>query len=206
MTDLSATIDPKSNQMNADDLIGGPKTITITRVSANTSSTEQPIAISYQGDNGKPFFPCKSMRRVLVSVWGKDGAAYAGRSLTLYRDPTVTWGGLAVGGIRISHMSGMDADMTMALTATKQSRKPYTVKRLKDAPKTADTPAPSPAPEFDPMPLARAAAAKGKAAFTAWWNGDGKEYREQVKPNMAELTELATTADAPPPDEDDMPM
>jgi hypothetical protein len=201
MTDLSATIDPKSNQMNADDLIGGPKTITITRVSANTSSTEQPIAISYQGDNGKPYFPCKSMRRVLVSVWGKDGAAYAGRSLTLYRDPTVTWGGLAVGGIRISHMSGMDADMTMALTATKQSRKPYTVKRLKDAPKPDDT-----TPALDPMPLARAAAGMGKAAFTAWWNGDGKPYRDQVKPNMAELTELAAKADAPPPDEDDMPM
>jgi hypothetical protein len=201
MTDLSATIDPKSNQMNADDLISGPKTITITRVSANQSSTEQPIAISYQGDNGKPYFPCKSMRRVLVSVWGKDGAAYAGRSLTLYRDAIVTWGGLAVGGIRISHMSGMDADMTMALTATKQSRKPYTVKRLKDAPKPVD----APAPEFDPMPLARDAAGKGKAAFTAWWQGDGKQYREQVKPNMAELTELAAKADAPPPD-DDMPM
>jgi hypothetical protein len=205
MTDLSSTIDPKSNQMNADDLISGPKTITITRVSANQSSTEQPIAISYQGDNGKPFFPCKSMRRVLVSVWGKDGAAYAGRSLTLYRDATVTWGGLAVGGIRISHMSGMDADMTMALTATKQSRKPYTVKRLKDGPKPVDAPSPSPEPEFDAMPQARAAAGKGKSAFTAWWNGDGKQYREQVKPNMAELTELAAKADAPPPD-DDMPM
>jgi hypothetical protein len=192
--------------MNSDDLIGGPKTITITRVSANQSSTEQPIAISYQGDNGKPYFPCKSMRRVLVSVWGKDGEAYAGRSLTLYRDPTVTWGGLAVGGIRISHMSGMDADMTMALTATKQSRKPYTVKRLKDAPKTVDaTPATPPPKEFDPMPQARIAAGKGKAAFTAWWQGDGKQYREQVKPIMAELTELAAKADAPPQD-DDLPM
>jgi len=202
MTDVSATIDPKSNQMNADDLIGGPKTITITKVSANQSSTEQPIAISYQGDNGKPYYPCKSMRRVLVSVWGKDGASYVGRSLTLYRDPTVTWGGLAVGGIRISHMSGMDADMTMALTATKQSRKPYTVKRLRDAPKPADTP-----PAVDPMPLARAAAAKGKAAFTAWWQGDGKPYRDQVKQIMPELTELAAAADAPPPDpSDDMPM
>ena len=203
MTDLSATIDPKSNQMNADDLIGGPKTITITRVSANQSSTEQPIAISYQGDGGKPYYPCKSMRRVLVSVWGKDGAAYAGRSLTLYRDPTVTWGGLAVGGIRISHMSGMDADMTMALTATKQSRKPYTVKRLRDTPKPVETPQET--PTIDPMPLARTAAAKGKAAFTSWWNGDGKLYRDQVKPNMAELTELAAKADAPPPD-DDLPM
>ena len=204
MTDLSTTIDPKSNQMNADDLIGGPKTIIITRVSANQSSTEQPIAISYQGDGGKPYYPCKSMRRVLVSVWGKDGASYVGRSLTLYRDPTVTWGGLAVGGIRISHMSGMDADMTMALTATKQSRKPYTVKRLRDVPKPADTPLDTPA--IDPRPFARDAATKGKASFTAWWNGDGKQYREQVKPIMAELTDLAHRFDNPEPDNDDMPM
>ena len=205
MTDLSKTITPKSDQLNSDDLISGPMTIKITGVRGDEGNKEQPIVVSFEGDGGKGWRPCKSMRRVLVSVWGKDGASYAGRSLTLYRDPTVTWGGLAVGGIRISHMSGMDADMTMALTATKQSRKPYTVKRLKDAPKPVDTPAP--APEFDAMPQARAAASKGKASFTAWWQGDGKPYREQVKPNMAELTELAAKADAPPPDDDlDMPM
>ena len=203
MTDLSKTITPKSDQLNSDDLISGPMTIKITAVRGDEGNKEQPIIVSFEGDGGKGWRPCKSMRRVLVSVWGKDGAAYTGRSLTLYRDPTVTWGGLAVGGIRISHMSGMDADMTMALTATKQSRKPYTVKRLRDAPKPADTPPQQPA--IDPMPLARAAAAKGKAAFTAWWQGDGKPYREQVKPIMAELTELAAKADAPP-DSDDMPM
>lgn len=130
MTDLSTTIIPKSDQMNADDLISGPITITITKVSANPSSAEQPISVNYEGDNGKPYKPCKSMRRVMVAIWGKDGAEYPGRSMTLYRDPSVTWGGLAVGGIRISHMTDIDKPVTMALTATKQSRKPFTVHPL----------------------------------------------------------------------------
>jgi len=203
MIDMSSTIIPKSDQLNSDDLIGGPITIKITSVKKDEGSKEQPILIFFEGDNGKPWKPCKSMRKVLVEVWGKDGLSYVGRRLALYRDPTVTWGGLAIGGIRVSHMGDIDADRTFALTATKQSRKPYTVKRLKDALKHVDAPAPS--PEFDPMPQARDEAAKGKAAFTAWWNGDGKQYREQVKPNMAELTELAAKVDTPP-DEDDMPM
>ena len=63
MTDLSKTIDPKSDQLNSDDLIAGPITIRITKVSANLSSPEQPISIFFEGDNGKPYKPCKSMRR-----------------------------------------------------------------------------------------------------------------------------------------------
>jgi hypothetical protein len=34
---------------------------------------------------------------------------------------------MEVGGIRISHMSGMDREMVLALTATKKARKPYRV-------------------------------------------------------------------------------
>lgn len=134
MTDLSTTIAAKSDQLNADDLIAGPRTIRITKVSANQSSAEQPIAIFFEGDGGKPYFPCKSMRRVLVHVWGRDGNAYTGRSLTLYRDPHVKFGGLEVGGIRISHMSHIDGNVTMALTATKGAKKAYMVKPLQDAP------------------------------------------------------------------------
>ncbi len=130
MTDLSTTIAPKSDQLNADDLIAGPMTITITKVAANPSTAEQPIAIYFDGDNGKPYFACKSMRRVLVQVWGRDGNTYPGRQLTLYRDPSVKFGGLEVGGIRISHMSHIDAPITMALTATRAQRKPFTVQPL----------------------------------------------------------------------------
>lgn len=130
MTDLSTTVAPKSDQLNSDDLIAGPRTVKITGVKADPGSAEQPIAIFFEGDNGKPYKPCKSMRRVMIQIWGTDGAKYAGRSMTLYRDPKVLFGGLAVGGIRISHMSHMDGEVTMALTATRASRKPYTVKPL----------------------------------------------------------------------------
>ena len=126
MVDMTDTIIPKSDQLNADDLIAGPLTVTITKV-ARASTAEQPIAVSFDGDGGKPYMPCKSMRRVMVAVWGPDASQYAGRAMTLYRDPEVTWGGMAVGGIRISHMSGMDQPMVMALTATKKARKPYRV-------------------------------------------------------------------------------
>jgi hypothetical protein len=138
MTDLRLTIAPKSDQMNSDDLIAGPRTITVTRVSL-CGEAEQPVAINFDGDNGKPYKPCKSMRRVLVSLWGPDGNAYAGRSMTLYRDDKVQFGGLAVGGIRISHMSHIDRDMTMALTATRANRKPFTVRPLvAEAPAKSD--------------------------------------------------------------------
>ena len=70
------------------------------------------------------------MCRALVAAWGADSAQYVGRSLTLYCDPSVKWGGMAVGGIRISHMSHIPEAITMALTVTKGSKKPFTVKPL----------------------------------------------------------------------------
>lgn len=136
MIDMGQTIAPKSDQLNADDLIAGPMTITVTRVSAVPSSSDQPVDIHFQGDGGKPYKPCKSMRRVMVAMWGADATRYVGRRMTLYRDPEVMFGGMKVGGIRISHMSHIDGPRTMALTATRASRKPYTVKPLDDAPQT----------------------------------------------------------------------
>jgi hypothetical protein len=119
------TIAPKSDQLNADDLIGRDMTIKVTEV--RFKSDDQPVGIHFEGDNGKPFRPCKSMRRVLVHAWGPDSNLYVGRSMTLTRDPTVKWGGEPVGGIRITHLSHITKQMTMALTATRGSRKQYTV-------------------------------------------------------------------------------
>ena len=130
--DISKTIAPKSDQLNADDLIGGPRTITITAV--RLAAEDQPVSIHFEGDDGKPYKPCKSMRRVLVKAWGADGAQYAGRSMTLYLDESVRFGGAAVGGIRISHLSHISKSLTMALTATRATKKAYTVGVLATAP------------------------------------------------------------------------
>lgn len=131
MSDMRDVIIPKSDQLNADDLIAGPMTVKVTAVTIR-GGQEQPISISFEDDNGKPYKACKSMCRVLVQAWGADSKKYAGRSMTLFREPTVKWGGLEVGGIRISHLSDIEAPLTMALTATRGSRKPYTVKPLED--------------------------------------------------------------------------
>ena len=126
--DMSDTIIAKSDQLNSDDLISGAITIKIRDIAK--AAGDQPVSIFFDGDNGKPFKPCKSMRKVMVNVWGKYAENYVGRSMTLYRDPKVKWGGAEVGGIRISHMSDINAPVTMALTETKASRKPFTVKPL----------------------------------------------------------------------------
>lgn len=186
MTDLTQTIAPKSDQLNADDLIVGPRTIKITNVSLLAG--EQPIAIRFDGDDGKPYKPCKSMRRVLVTIWGSDGTKYVGRSMTLYRDEKVVFGGQEVGGIRISHMSHIDKPVTMALTASKAKRKPYTVaplvfKKIEES-------------KSDLMLEAQAAAEHGTDVLKAFWDRISKPQKMQIVEHMDELKNIAAMADA----------
>ena len=129
MTDMTSAIVPKSDQINADDLISGPRTIRIIGV-AISPGADQPVSIKFDDSAGKVWRPCKSMSRVLVAAWGPDANTYVGRSVTLYRDPNVKWGGMAVGGIRISHMTNIDKTLTLALTETKGRRAPFVVKPL----------------------------------------------------------------------------
>lgn len=129
MNDMTLTVVPKSDQINADDLIGGPRTITITRMAIDPT-TEQPVSVFFDGDNGKPYKACKSMRRVMIRAWGPDASNYVGQSMTIYCDPNVMFGGMKVGGIRISHMTGLSETLNVALTATKAKRAIFTVRPL----------------------------------------------------------------------------
>jgi len=182
MTDLRSTVAPKSDQLNSDDLIGQTMTVRVTKVSL-LAEADQPIAINFDGDGGKPYKPCKSMRRVLIIVWGDDGNKYIGRSMTLYRDEKVMFGGLAVGGIRISHMSDIEGPVTMALTATRASRKPYTVRPLM-VPEVAPQPAtPAASPEAIAAAVAQCEAAaklSTPSALGLVWNGLSREIRAVI--------------------------
>lgn len=183
MSDMSAAIKPKSDQLNSDDLIAGPITITVTKTSVNSAGGEQPVSLYFEGDNGKPYKPCKSMSRVLVAAWKSDSKEYIGRAMTLFRDPEVTWAGMKVGGIRISHMSHIDKPLTLALTANKKSRAMYTVQPLKGAAgapaQPAAKPQPTPAaalPEPTPeKPFAMKASSKEAFIFATT-----QEWREKA--------------------------
>ena len=201
MSDMTAVITPKSDQINADDLISGPMTIRIASVLVQ-GGTEQPVSMSFDGST-KVFRPCKSMSRVIVAAWGPDSKAYTGRSMTLYRDASVKWGGMAVGGIRISHISHIDKDMTMMLTMTKQNRAPHKVQVLRVS--EPDPPARDDAAEN----AALEAADQGKASFAVWWNSDyGKANRAAVAGVMDECKRRAAAWEAANvlPDDDQPPM
>lgn len=187
MNDMTAIIAPKSDQINSDDLISGPRTIAITDVDIRPG-TEQPCSIFFDGDNGKPWKPCKSMARVLVAAWGPDAKTYVGRAVTLYRDPSVKWGGMEVGGIRISHMTHIERDMMMALTATKGKRAPYTVKVLRDAPQASPTQKPDKAAEGVNALLEAIAAGEDVTAHKVM------QQREWLAQNRPELSAKIDTA------------
>jgi hypothetical protein len=177
MNDMTSVIIPKSDQINADDLIGGDMLITIRDVQIK-GGQEQPVSIYFDGSD-KAFRPCKSMSRVLVAAWGPDAKAYVGRSLQLYRDPTVKWAGMEVGGIRIRAMTDIQRDMTMALTATKGSRKPYTVKPLAIAAQQKAGNAPDPAVKWADAYITKIAGIATAAALEA--------FASEKAPKLAEL-------------------
>lgn len=183
MNDMRAVIVPKSDQLNADDLLAGPITITVTNVTIRPG-TEQPVSIFFDGDGGKPYKCCKSMARVLVHCWGPDASAYVGRSMTLYCDPKVKWGGMAVGGIRISHISHIKDTTVMALTETKGSRKPFTVKPLVVR---------NPADEL--MAQATAKAQMGYTEYEGFFKSLTNPQRALLKPHHENLKSIAKSAD-----------
>ena len=133
MTDLRDTIIPKSDQLNADDLIVGPITIKITSV--KVPGGEQPVSIHYEGDNGKPWKPCKSSLRTLIAGWKtSDGDKFIGRQVTLYLDSDVTWAGQAVGGIRVSHMSHIEKPLRLMLTKSRGKKASHEIGVIQTVP------------------------------------------------------------------------
>jgi hypothetical protein len=192
ITDLRDTIIPKSDQLNADQLMAGPMTITVTSVRRG-GGEEQPLIIHYEGEGGRPYKPCKSMRRVLMFAWGNDGSQWIGRSMTLFNRMDVKFGGQEVGGIRISHMSHIPKDIAIALTATRGKKEPIRIKRLEVT---------------DPVADARgrldAAARGGIESLKAAWAAIPQDIKRVIGPNGCpdELKQLAAKSEPLPPTND----
>lgn len=190
--DISDTIEAKSEQLTGDDLLANPLTIKVTKV--NKGSAEYPVVIHYENDKGKPFHPCKTCRRILVNVWGKDAATYIGKSMTLYRDSKVTWAGAEVGGVRISHMSHMKAPVQMSLTQSSKSKKPFTVHPLivkEETPPVKEEP-----PAQSTIDAGNAAAAGGVKVYSEWLAALDPATKATVRGLHKDWTKTAKDVDA----------
>lgn len=184
---MSATISPKSDQINADDFLSGPKTFTIKRVAGNEANKEQPVNI-FMEEIALPYRPSKSMRRVLVAVLGADASKYVGHKLTLFNNPEIRFGGVQCGGIQISHMTGLEKSTTLMLTSSRSKKAPFVVKPLVEASPKQSPQAPATTPE-QAQDAAREAAKLGRDSFQQWWK-DNADLRDAVKPIMSELQKM----------------
>ncbi|QBY44023.1 hypothetical protein QE197_11150 [Arsenophonus nasoniae] len=128
--DLLRTVIPKSDQLNFEDVQTQSITAVIKSIRAGTK--EQPVFIDLVGYDGRPYKPSKSMRRVLIGGWGSDGHSWVGKTLTLMGDPSVKFGGVTVGGIKIYAMSDINADFSMMLSVSRGRRAEHRVKKIQN--------------------------------------------------------------------------
>ena len=173
--DITETLAPKSDQLDAVDLLGGPRTFTITGVKAGNE--EQPVQISL-AEFPRVWRPGKSMRRVLAAAWGTDAKAWVGRRVTLYCDMTVRFGGAEVGGVRISHLSHIDKPLSVPLLVTRGKSAMFKVQPLKEE----STPT-----EADVI------ACSDRDALTAMWRAH-TDLRPAIEARVAELDAQAKSA------------
>ena len=134
--DVPAGIAPRSDQLNADDLIVAPATVTITAV--RVGDNDCPWFIDLAEYPKKPYKPCVTMRRLMVDVMGDKPKRWAGQRMTLYRDPQVKYKGETVGGIRISHFSALSEPKTVRLTLRRGSKIEWVACPLETPPLTPE--------------------------------------------------------------------
>lgn len=196
ITNLRATIIPKSDQLNADQLLGNDMIITVTGVSL-ASSPDQPVSIHYNNENGRPFKPCKTVRKILIALWGEDGNQWIGRTMHLYCDEKVKWAGEAVGGIRIKALSHIDRDKDISLTETRGKKVKARIMKYSPENNAAYV---TPLPAFNKEACLKSlkdAAQKGTADLLAVWNTLTKEAKTAVKDDMPAIKTEAAKHDKP---------
>lgn len=190
--DISHTLAPTSDQLDAVDLLAGPQTFTIER--ASKGDAEQPVNI-HLAEFPRPWRPGKSMRRVLVACWGADTTAYTGRRVTLFCDTSVRFGGQEVGGVRVSHLSHLDKPRKVPLLVSRGKSAVYVVQPL------AETVPPLTHPDAE---IKRMFVAFGEAgisekaaalAYVADVIGRTVEATKELTPDEADAVTLALKAD-----------
>ena len=127
--DISTTLEAKSDQLNAMDIMSCQRVIRIRRV--DVKAGDQPVSVFFDGDNNKPWKPSLGMRRAMARAYGNESDNWIGKHVELYFDPEVTWAGKAVGGIKIKAVSDIAAEgINMSIQISKQKRSPLFIARL----------------------------------------------------------------------------
>ena len=124
---MRITAEPRSDQINYEDFIGGPKIFTIGGVSVGTAEQKYDIQLV---EEQRVWRPPLTVLRILIACWGDDATVWQGRKVELYGDPSIRFGKEAVGGIRIKALSHIDQPKTVTVTVARGKRQKITVQPL----------------------------------------------------------------------------
>lgn len=154
----------KSDQIDADNLIGGiTMDVTIKAVQRGPSN-EQPLQLVLE-ETDKFYRPSKTYRRALIGCFGDEPAGWIGKRLRLVRNPDTMFGGVKVGGVEVSHAS-IEAPMVFMLQAKRGKKSAVSIDVI-------------PAPQKPtPMPQevkANGAALRGEKPVRGTISGDASE-------------------------------
>ena len=130
---MRITAEPRSDQINYEDFLAGPKVYTIGGVRNGTA--EQKYDIQLQEEQ-RVWRPPLTVLRTLIACWGDDATVWQGRQAELYGDPSIRFGKDAVGGIRIKALSHLDEPKTVTVTVARGKRQKITIQPLQVAPPT----------------------------------------------------------------------
>lgn len=172
---MKITAEPRSDQWNADDFIGGPRVFTIAGV--KKGAAEQKYDIELVEGEGRVWRPPRTVLRLLMEAWGDDAPPWTGRRVELCRDPEVMYGGVAVGGIRVARMTDLPGGKAFRtlITVARGKKKWFEVEPLVDAPAK-----PTIAAE-------QVAASTDKAELRGWWQAADEATRALIQTRVAEL-------------------
>ena len=126
--ELIKAVAAKSDQVDADNLIGGiTMDVTIEAVQRGPSN-EQPLQLALKET---PLFyrPSKTYRRALIGCFGDDPVNWVGQRIRLIRNPDTTFGGVKVGGIEVSHAS-VTAPIVMMLSTKRGKKSAVTIEPI----------------------------------------------------------------------------
>ena len=130
---MRITAEPRSDQINFEDFLAGPKVYTIGGVRNGTA--EQKYDIQLQEEQ-RVWRPPLTVLRTLIACWGDDATVWQGRQAELYGDPSIRFGKDTVGGIRIKALSHLDEPKTVTVTVARGKRQKITIQPLQVAPPT----------------------------------------------------------------------
>lgn len=131
--DIRAATKPKSDQLNYENFISGPQTFTVAKVTPG--DRDHPVFVHMVECPATPYKPSKGMLKCLASPdgWGDKSSQWTGKAITLYGDPTVIYGGVEVGGIKVGALEGIASDYETLISARRGVRKPHLIKKLEVA-------------------------------------------------------------------------